>query len=147
MQLEIPVYYILIATRNPSFRIASCTWPMLAAANGYKLISLKCFYQSCPYSLARFWVTCFSGIISASDLAFSIASLIIGGSTDSSPVLSTCPILRAPPLIFLKLLANLFAFLSLSAYLASPSFPLFFSSSFEIPTFYLIASAIVPPIS
>lgn len=39
--LEIPVYYILIATLNPSFNIASWTCPMLAAANGYKFISLK----------------------------------------------------------------------------------------------------------
>ena len=88
MLLEIPVYYILIATLSPFFNIASWTYPILAAANGYKFISLKLFCQLDPYSLIKFFVTYFNGIISASDLAFSIASLIIGGKIDCSLVLN-----------------------------------------------------------
>jgi hypothetical protein len=120
MLLEIPVYCIFIATLNPSFKMASCTYPMLAAAKGYRFISLKLFCQSDPYSLIKFFVTYFNGIISASDLAFSIASLIIGGKIDCSLVLNIWPIFSAPPLIFLKLFANLFAFFSFNAYFATP---------------------------
>ena len=84
MQFEIPVYYIFNATFSPPIRTASCTCPMLAAANGYKFTSLKLFCQSEPYALSKFLITYFIGIISASDLAFSIASLRTGGNTLSS---------------------------------------------------------------
>jgi hypothetical protein len=50
-------------------------------------------------------------MMSASDLAFSIASRMMGGKTDSSLVLKIYPIFKAPPLIFLKLFASLSAFL------------------------------------
>ena len=142
-----PVYYILMATRLSSLRIASWTWPILAAANGYRLSSLKFFSHSGPYSLIKFLVTCLSGMISASDLAFSMASLMTGGSTDSSLVLNIYPILRAPPLIFLKLLASLSAFFWLMAYLATPDLPYWSLIESVMPTFYFRASAIVPPMS
>ena len=132
-----------MATRIPSFKIASWTWPIEAAAKGKRLISLKFFCHSCPNSFTRLLVTYFIGIMSAPDLAFSRASLIMGGKTESSLVLNSYPILRAPPLIFLKFIAKRFAFRSLSAYLAIPPC----SPCLEIPTFCLNASAIVPPTS
>ena len=79
-----PVYYIFKATFIPSVRIASWTCPIDAAANGNKLISRKFLYQSWPNALSKFLITYLIGIISASDLAFSIASLITGGRTLSS---------------------------------------------------------------
>jgi hypothetical protein len=62
----------------------SCTYPIEAAANGYKFSSLKCFYQSGPYYFSKMAMTYLIGMISASDLALSIASFMTGGITLSS---------------------------------------------------------------
>jgi hypothetical protein len=100
MLSETPVYYIFRAILSPFFNMASCTCPMLAAANGYKLISLNLDYHSIPYSLLKILTTYFTGIISASDLAFSIASLITGGTIAFSYVLNIYPSFKTAPLIF-----------------------------------------------
>ena len=152
-----PVYCILSATFIPSFKIASCTYPILAAANGYRLISLNLLDQSPPYSFSRIFITCFTGIMSASERAFSMASLITGGTMDDSPVLRIYPSLSTAPLIFLKFYCKWFAFVALIAYLAIPDFPCWSGSSSERPyhneivnaltIFCLIASFMVPPIS
>jgi hypothetical protein len=60
------------------------------------------------------------GMISASDLALSIASFMTGGITLSSWIDSIYPTFNTAPLIFLNVLCNLLAFFSFTAYFLNP---------------------------
>jgi hypothetical protein len=84
IELATPLYYIFNATFYPFFNSPSCTYPIDAAANGYRFSSLNCFCHSGPYYFSNIAITYLIGIISASDLALSIASFITGGITLSS---------------------------------------------------------------